>query len=477
MKNGITVILFFLLWLNLPVYGAIYDFKNYDYENNFSDFCKNKNKEINTEKEIEHFLKQKQIPISLDECLDIALKFNFNIKSNYENYKSYEYKYKNSLAKFLPDFGYTWYSIYYRGQVLVGTALVDQFNELALSSTLFVTHQLTEGGKQIFEAKAKKFEKFEKQENLNFTKEEILFLTTKYYWELFQTKADIEIYLKNLYERMAQLKLTQNQEESGVGTRFDVIRQENEVISAKRSMLNAINDFKLKQAKLSNIMGIEINTALFPIEETAKPYQLFEDIELEKIYDIAKKNRKDIKAYENKINSIKNEKRTLYTDFSLKPRIFYQHQNQGTARIGMGENNVVGLYVDWSLGENLGVGTITKIKAKTHEINSKIYELEIKIRNIKEKLLNSYYNSKLLLKKINITQKQIDFATESVSLAELRLEAGEGILIDVIQAQNQKLIAKIEHLHAIIEYNINQAELLFDTGTINIEKIIKNYNP
>ena len=177
---------------------------------------------------------------------------------------------------------------------MVGTALVDQFNELALSSTLFVTHQLTEGGKQIFEAKAKKFEKFEKQENLNFTKEEILFLTTKYYWELFQTKADIEIYLKNLYERMAQLKLTQNQEESGVGTRFDVIRQENEVISAKRSMLNAINDFKLKQAKLSNIMGIEINTALFPIEETAKPYQLFEDIELEKIYDIAKKNRKDI---------------------------------------------------------------------------------------------------------------------------------------------------------------------------------------
>ena len=82
-----------------------------------------------------------------------------------------------------------------------------------------------------------------------------------------------------------------------------------------------------------------------------------------------------------------------------------------------------------------------------------------------------------MLKKINITQKQIDFATESVSLAELRLEAGEGILIDVIQAQNQKLIAKIEHLHAIIEYNINQAELLFDTGTINIEKIIKNYNP
>lgn len=477
MKNRIIVILFFLLWFKVPVYGTIYDFKNYNYQNNFSNFYNNKKEEINIEKEIEYFLKQKQIPISLDECLDTALNHNFNIKNKFETYKSYDYIHKNSLTKFLPDFGYTWYSIYYRGQVLVGTALVNQFNELALSSTLFVNHQLTEGGKQIFDAKAKKFEKYEKYENLNYTKEEILLLSATYYWELLQTKIDIEIYLKNLYERMAQLKLTENQEESGVGTKFDVIRQENEVVSAKRSMLGAINQFKLRQAKLSNIMGIEINTPLFPIEETVKANKLFEEIELEEMYEIAKENRKDIKAIKNKIEAMKNEKRMIYTDFSLKPRIFYQHQNQGTARIGLGENNVVGLYVDWNLGENLGMGTIAKLKAKTHEINSKIYELEIKLRDIKEKILNSYYNSKLLIKKIDITQKQVDFATESVNLAELRLEAGEGILIDVIQAQNQKTIARIEHLHAIIEYNINQVELLFDTGTIDKGKILKNYTP
>ena len=59
----------------------------------------------------------------------------------------------------------------------------------------------------------------------------------------------------------------------------------------------------------------------------------------------------------------------------------------------------------------------------------------------------------------------------------MRLDAGTGILIDVIQAQSQKTIARIEHLQAVIDYNINQVEILFDEGIIDIDKIIANYKP
>ena len=106
-----------------------------------------------------------------------------------------------------------------------------------------------------------------------------------------------------------------------------------------------------------------------------------------------------------------------------------------------------------------------------------VFNLQNKIRQIEEELLNSYYNSKLLLQRIDITKKQVNYATESVTLAEMRLDAGEGILIDVIQAQSQKTLARIEYLQAVIEYNINQVELLFDEGIIDIDKIIANYNP
>ena len=129
------------------------------------------------------------------------------------------------------------------------------------------------------------------------------------------------------------------------------------------------------------------------------------------------------------------------------------------------------------LGENMGIGTITKAKAKTHEINSVIYDLTNRLRKIKEELLNSYYNSKLLLKKVAITKEQVDYATETVTLSEMRLDAGQGILLDVIQAQTLKTTARIEYLQAVIEYNINQIELLFYQGIIDIDKITKDYKP
>ncbi len=478
MKNGIIILIISYFILISPAHCALYDFTDDDFEANFSDFCKNCSKEVKLETEIEKFLEQKQIPVSLDECLDVALKNNFDIKTRYETYKSSEFIQKNALTKFLPNFGYSFYSIYYRGQVLVGTALVDKFNELALSSTIIVNHSLGDGGRDIFEAKVKKFEKYQKKEELNFTKEQVLMYTASYYWQLLQSKINIEIHLKNLYERIAQLKLTENLESAGLGTKFDVIRQKNEVASAKRSLVEAMNEFRLRQAKLSNIMGIEIDTTLYPIENEVSINNLVDkNINIDELFRIAKENRKDIKSIKNKIQAMQNERRAIYTDFVPKPRVFYQNQRQGTARIGLGEGNVVGLYVDWTLGKNLGAGTVTEAKAKTHEINAMINDLENKLRNIKEKLLNSYYNSKLLLKRIDITKEQVDYATESVKLAEMRLDAGEGILIDVIQAQSQKTAARIEYLQAVIDYNINQVELLFDEGIIDIEKIIENYNP
>ena len=478
MKNRIIITLFLIFCFISPSNAGIYDFTDTEFEKSFSEYYKNTDKEVQLEYEIAKFLEQKQTPISLDECLDVALNNNFGIKTKFETYKSSEYSYKNALSKFLPELSYSWYSIYYNGQVLVGSALVDRFNETALSSIMLVRHNLFEGGKQIFDAKAAKYNKFEQKEKLNFTKEETLKFTAIYYWQLLQAKINIEIHIKNLYERIAQLKLTESLETAGMGTKFDVIRQKNEVASAKRSLVEAMNEFRLRQAKLANIMGIEIETTLYPIEKEVTTNKLIdENITIEELYETASKNRKDIKAIKNKILAMKNEKRAIYTEFAPKPRVFYQFQNQGTARAGLGEANVLGLYVDVSLGQNLGVGTITRAKAKAHEICSVEYDLINKLRDIKEELLDSYYNSKLLLKRIELTNEQVEYATQSVKLAEMRLDAGTGILIDVIQAQSQKTVARIEHLQAVIDYNINQIELLFDEGIIDIEKIVANYNP
>lgn len=444
--------------------------------NAYCESCKTEN--ANVEEEIIEHFKEIPVPVSLDECIGTALLNNFNIKVTYSDYISSKWDYRNALAQFLPDVTFQGYTIYYKGHVLVGGVVPDTVEELAISGTLNVTHDLTKGGEQIFEAKARKLQARANLNNLDFTKDQIILETSKKYYELLQAKISIEIQLKNLYERTAQLKLTQNLMEAGLGTKFDVIRSKSEQALAEQSLIKYLELFRSAQAGLANVMGIEVKTPVFPIETEMQPFILVDEgLTPEELFKIAKFSRDDVKTLENNIKTLKQEKYKVYTDFVPKPRFLYQGQFQGTARAGVYSNNVVGAYLDVPIGSRLGVGTVTKANSVQAKIDSAKYSLEQLLRDIKEKIISDYYSAELLKERIEIARKQLDYATQSVTLAELRLDAGEGILIDVIQAQGIKNNARIELLNTIVEYNINQIQLLYDNGTISYDNIIKNYKP
>ncbi len=442
-------------------------------------YCKNcVEEDADVESEIIEHFKKTPVPVSLDECIGTALLNNFNIKAAHSDYVSSKWDYRNALAQFLPEVSFQGYSIYYKGHVLVGGVVPDTVEELALSGTLNVTHDLTKGGEQIFQAKKEKFKARANLNNLDFTKDEIILETSKKYYALLRAKISIEIQLKNLYERTAQLKLTQNLMEAGLGTRFDVIRSKSEQALAEQNLLKYLEQFRSAQAALANVMGIEVLTPVFPIEVEAEPFILVdENLSPDELFKIAEYSRDDVKTLENQIKTMKQEKYKIYTEFVPKPRILYQGQFQGTARAGVYSNNVVGAYIDIPVGSRLGVGTITKANSVQAKIESTKYNLEQLLRDIKSNITSDYYSAQLLKDRIEIAKKQLNYATDSVKLAELRLDAGEGILIDVIQAQGIKNNARIELLNTIVEYNINQIQLLYDNGTISYDNIVKNYSP
>ncbi len=236
--------------------------------------------------------------------------------------------------------------------------------------------------------------------------------------------------------------------------------------------------FRSAQAQLANVMGIDVSTAVYPIEIEMQPFILVdENLSPDELFKIAKFSRDDIKTLENQIKTMKQEKYKVYTEFVPKPRILYQGQFQGTARVGVYGNNVVGAYLDVPIGSRLGVGTVTKANSVQARIESAKYKLQQLLRDIEQNIISDYYSAELLKERIEIAKRQLNYATESVKLAELRLDAGEGILIDVIQAQGIKNNARIELLNTIVEYNVNQIQLLYDNGTISYDNIVKNYKP
>lgn len=434
--------------------------------------------DVNIEDEVKNYLGEDSTYVNLKECLEIALLYNFYLKSANFDYIRSNWEYKNSLTNFLPDLSVNNYSVFYSGQVLVGAALLENFNELALSVYVRGTHQLTKGGEQIFEARSRKNLKFAQRHNLEYTRSEVLLYTAQYYYELLRAKLNIEIYQKNYKERCVQLLQTENLMQAGLGTKFDVIRSKTELAQAKQNLLDALQEFRLSQARLANIMGIEITSSLMPVELEAQEYMLIDkEKTIEDLYNTACLSREDVKKIRSQIQALKEEKRMIYTQFVPRPRIIAQEQWQGTAKVGMGPAIVLGVYADWNLGQNMGAGTITQAKAKQAQIDKTIIDLEQSLRDIKESILKDYYESKISQDRIAISKEQVQYATQSVKLAELRLDAGEGILIDVIQAQTFKTKTRVELVNSIIRYNIAQVQMLFDSGIISKNEILKNYNP
>ncbi|MBQ4646884.1 MAG: TolC family protein [Candidatus Gastranaerophilales bacterium] len=473
-----------LLFLNIPFAFAkdiLFDSPIdliYKKDCSLDEFCKEFVDDLDIEKFIKEHIESDYVVVSLDECLNVAFKNNFNIRIKDKEYFSEKYLYQNSLSKFLPILSTTSYIADYSGQILVGGVLRDNFHETAISVNMTAQHDLTQGGRLIFEAKASKYFAKSKKHNLNFTRSEVVFYTTKYYYEMLLAKIYIEIYLRNLIERNAQLALAKNLLKSGFGTNFDVIRSQNFSLQARAKLIDALNNFRLSQSRLANLMGIDVNTSLMPFEDEIRPLNLVdENLETESFFKLALDKREDLKAYRNLINYEKQLKNVLITDFIPKPLVNFQQQFQGTADYGVNPNYILTGLINWQPGENTIFGTITKINAQKEKIKQRMLEFENKYRNIKQAIIDARSTSIFNEKQTKINKERMEYSLHSIKLAMLRFNYGKGILLDVIQAQSEATTARVEYVASIIRYNISQAELLFNCGTISIDEIIANYKP
>ena len=225
-------------------------------------------------------------------------------------------------------------------------------------------------------------------------------------------------------------------------------------------------------------MGIKVETALMPFENDIKPLNLvLETQKIEDFYDLAINNREDLKELKNLISYEKQVKNTYVTEFMPKPLVDFQQQFQGTLSTSIKPNYILAGYLYWEPGKNCFMGTITKIKAQKEKIMAKKLEYEIKLRNLKEGIVNSYTQYLFNIKEMDVTKTRLEYSLESVKLAMLRFNNGKGILLDVIEAQSEVTQARVENVSAIIKYNISQADLLFNSGTITRDVIISNYKP
>ncbi len=433
------------------------------------------------EKEIKLDLDPTEVHINLEQCLRCSIAKNYDIRINDAAKEQEKWAFRKSLTEFLPDFGYEYVQRKLDGEILVGGVVPIETSQTTIRTMFEIRWLVFDGFRRFFDAKiAKQLYDISKL-RLEFTKDEILLFTTSQYYKLLQDKLNIIILLKNLEQTQEQLEITKDRFEAGVGTKFDVLRSETEVLNSKQNLIEAFQQLKESQVNLANTLGVPVDTPLMPIENEPKEKRLIlGELDIKRFMNKAIENRPDLKIAQINVKAARTERNRVVSDYLPSFNFFMDKGWQGERGLDVPDSGrlrgfrIIGFEAKLIL-ERLGLRAYTNLRELNENLKKfKLEEIRTQ-RDIIEFLLKSYYDTIAAKALIKATKKEVLSANESLRLSVVRLEAGVGIFTDVITAQLRATSSQVKHLNAIVDYNKTQAQLLFDMGIIDIDTLLKGY--
>lgn len=479
------LIIAIFVYLFIPLFGfcddgLIWNYKNDDFLNYLKEDnpSKIREKQERLDDEIKKALDINLLPVNMEDCITIALKNSSTLKISKERREEAKWIYANSMCFLIPELYYRYQIQDLRGEFLVGGVLPVALHINPVYSGVTFNYPILADAREMFMAASKKNLLKSMDHKVNQTREELLIKVATNYYDLLESKMNIEVLIINLRDRQEQLRLMQARKEIGVGTKFDVLRAESELARAKQELITSLNNLRLKQASLADAMGIDPTTTVYPIESTIKPITLIDKCyDIENLYKISLSLREDVKAKEKEIRSLGYLKNMNYGDFAPQINLTYEYGRVGTLQSGsLRPNHTWSLNAVVPLGKKMGVGTMTQEKVDASRL--KVAELELRSLkgDIKQYILNSVYNSRSAVEKMDASKKEVESADEGVRYALVGFEVGNNNFLDVIDAQKTKTQARMLFIRSTIEYNKAQAQLLFDTGIISPKTLLNNYS-
>jgi len=417
---------------------------------------------------------QKEQPITLKESLEIALEKNFDIKIVSQRAERDRWRYYQSVTNWLPDITYDARVSRINGQFLVGNILIEEEAETAVESNFRM--DLTASIRKYFDLRTARYEYEAQKKQLDFSKDEILKETATKYYELLTAKKNIEILETNMVQVKEQLRINQAKFEAGIGTRFDVSRAEADIARAEQELILAKNQYRFNQSQLANLIGIPVFVQLVPENVDIKVKEIFKDcFDISKAKELADQCRDDLNAAKFDIKAANQRKNAGYSDYipDLSFRMLVAQQGLAGGNLLPARN--VGLFLEWGGGRSLGLKGYTEVKARKAQLEETRLEYIRRQRSIEEDIVRTFFNTIAARELIDATWEELKAATESRNLAVVRLRTGIGTFIDVLQAQNQYTTANINHIRAVLGYNISQIDLLFSMGVISVNNIISGF--
>ena len=287
-------------------------------------------------------------------------------------------------------------------------------------------------------------------------REDLRYEVTAAYWDAVEASKKIEVQRDTVNKYDAHLKNVTVLYDAGAQAKIDVLRSSVELSNARQELVRAENTYAVSLATLRNLLNIDRTEELTLTTEVA--YQPF-DTSVDNCISYAYRNRLDLAVARAKlrrcelaVERARAGKRpsvnlTLGTGLSSQFQPRHDTSTDVSASVG----------VSWNIFDS-GVtrGAIEEAEA----------ERDIALLNVKKEeesidlnLRKAYLNMREAEQRFTSTGDAVRQAREDYHIANERYRAGEGILLDIIDAQTALATAQTNAISARYDYARYRAQV------------------
>lgn len=401
---------------------------------------------------------QKRV-LTIDDCVNIALKNSFPARSAQENYQSARWGLLGGWSNFLPSLGVSsgWARnskevLRLRLGQLVSSQ--DQYNfNLGLSQTIF------NGGANFASYNLKKYGKRSAWDDLKLAEKSVALNVKQGCYDLLKAQMLYDVQKDAVGVSLEQLKMAKARYDLGAASLSDYLKAKVQLGNDSLTLITNENNVKLAEATLNSLLGLDVNT---PLEINAR-------LEYSKLdIDVDQETRKALEVHP-QIDKARMGLNQSHSSLTLArsanyPSISFFGDYSWSDIAFPKSSSEWKQFASWDIGIRLSLSifegflTTSQVRSAKAQVRLNKDNLEQNKRDLALAIKQADLLVKEAERKIQLTDDALTSAEEDLKLTQEKYNLGAASILDLLDANFSYKTAKNNQVQALYDYNLAVAQ-------------------
>ncbi len=404
--------------------------------------------------------------LTLPKAIEISLANNPGLAAARHDVDAASAQHDVAFGAILPKIGLEGGYSHYRDDRLIkprrpGTLEVLGFTDNLVSGDIVLTMPLYRGGRLINQIKAADLITQSTQQQLLHSRTELVFNVSSVFYSILGQREVIKSLIFSQKALQEHHKKTKELLAAQKAARVDLLRTEVRLADIEQRLIRERNVLNIKRSLLVSLLGLNRQNKSLQIEgELALigvPAGLGQGLAT------AFGNRQDYQSLKSRIDAQRRNldiaKAGLLPEVSLRASYGNRWAGDSPARNLVGE---VGIFAEMPIFEGGQIlAGIRRERSRLRAQEEALRKLKLQIQLEVETATSNIESTRA---RVDVTQKAVEQAKESLRIEREKYDLGKGAIVDVLDAQSALLDSQTNYYRALADYNTALAEFRLAVG-------------